>query len=270
MKRFAGRRVLVTGAAAGLGCSLARAFAREGAAVVLTDRDVDGLERTRQDLAAAGFPVTTYRVDVSDREAVLALAVDVLAREGFVDVLVNNAGIGYTGRLDSTSRETWERLVAVDLWGPMHHVEAFLPSMKERRTGQIVNVSSGQVFFRLPTWGAYAAVKAGLATWSETLHWELRPYGIAVTTVYPFLVRTRFYDDSRGETAGARWSLKVLPWFAQEPDTVARVTVRAVAARKRAEHVHPVNLLGRILQATPPAALVFNRVATGVLAGGAP
>jgi short-subunit dehydrogenase len=266
MAKLAGKRVLITGAAAGIGRCTARAFADEGAELVLIDRDGDGLERLRSELSEGGARVSVEVVDVSSREQVFAMADRVLAR-GPVDVLVNNAGIGHHGELAETSLETWERLIAVNLWGVLHHVYAFLPSMRARGQGQIVNISSGQAFFQLPTWGAYAAVKTAVGVFSEILSFEARKHGVHVTTVYPFMVNTGFYDQVEGESLGARLSMKLLPFYSQKPETVGRIIVKATRRRRRVEMVHLVNELGRTVRFSRPMGGVVSWVTDRVLAG---
>jgi short-subunit dehydrogenase len=266
MATLKGKRVLITGAAAGIGLCTARAFADQGAILVLTDVDAEGLERARRELEDGGAQVSVHAVDVSSREQVFAMAREVL-EQGPVDVLVNNAGIGHHGELAETSLETWERLVAVNLWGVLHHVYAFLPSMRERGEGQIVNISSGQAFFQLPTWGAYAAIKAGVGVFSEILSFEARKHGVYVTTVYPFMVNTGFYDEVEGESLGSRLSMKLLPLYSQKPETVGRIIVKATRRRRRVEMVHVVNELGRTVRFSRPMGGVVSWVTDRVLAG---
>ena len=163
MRGFKGKRVLITGGARGIGLCTAEEFARAGAELVLTDLDEAGLRDAAEALRAGGTDVHTRAMDVSDRDAVFALARWVIDDLGGLDVLINNAGIGHHGELVDMSLDRWDQLLAVDLTGPVNHVYAFLPYFVERRGGHIVNVSSGQAYFRLPTWGAYAAIKLDAA-----------------------------------------------------------------------------------------------------------
>ncbi len=265
MPKLNGKRVLITGAAAGIGLCTARAFAKQGAVLVLTDIDADGLEAARAELEALGTRVTIFVVDVSKRDQVEAMAAAVL-EQGPLDVLINNAGIGHHGDLIDTPLETWKRLVDVNLWGVLHNVYAFLPAMKARGQGQIVNVSSGQAFFQLPTWGAYSAVKAGVGVFSEILSFEVRKYGIYVTTVYPFMVNTGFYDEVEGGSFGSRMSMKLLPLYSQKPQTVGRIIYQAVRKRRRIEMVHVINNVGRVMRFSRPVGGLVSRLTNLVLA----
>ncbi len=265
MARLKGKRVLITGAAAGIGLCTARAFAGQGAELVLTDIDAEGLEAAEAELEAVGAVVSTHVVDVSNRQAVEAMAQAVL-EQGPIDVLINNAGIGHHAALIDTPLETWRRLVDVNLWGVLHHVYAFLPAMKQRGSGHIVNVSSGQAFFQLPTWGAYASIKACVGIFSEILSFEVATHGIHVTTVYPFMVDTGFYDEVEGDSFGARVSMKLLPLYSQKPETVGRIIMKAVRKRRRVEMVHLINDLGRTIRFSRPVGGLVSRITNRVLA----
>lgn len=253
-RAFVKKTVLITGAASGIGRSTAEEFARAGATVILTDRDEEALQKTADALSAGGADVHCRVVDVTDQAAVEALASWVIATFGALDVLVNNAGVGHQGELADTSLETWRRLMDVNFWGPIYHVHAFLPSMLERRSGHIVNVSSGQAFFRLPTWGAYASIKVALGAYSEILRFELRRHGIRVTTVYPFMVNTPFYKDVKGKSLGSRLSMSLLPYYSMTPERVGRILFEAIGRRTPVELVSPINRLGMLMHLVPPLA----------------
>jgi NAD(P)-dependent dehydrogenase (short-subunit alcohol dehydrogenase family) len=253
MSKLQGRRVLVTGGAGGIGQWLAGELGRAGNEVIITDVNVEALEQTAAKLRASGVVVHTRAVDVTDRAAVEELARWVETELGGLDVLVNNAGIGHTGEIADTSLETWHRLMNVNFWGPLHHVYAFLPAMIRRRAGHIVNVSSGQAFFQLPTWGPYAAIKLALGGFSEILRFELRKHGIAVTTVYPFMVDTGFYGDIKGETWGQKVSMKLVPYYSMKPEKVAHIIFKAIERRKGVEMVSPLNDVAKQLRSIPGA-----------------
>jgi NAD(P)-dependent dehydrogenase (short-subunit alcohol dehydrogenase family) len=269
MRRFKGKRVLITGGARGIGLCTAEEFARAGAELVLTDLNEDGLRDAAERLGALGATVHTRVLDVSDRDAVHALARWVVDDLGGLDVLINNAGIGHHGELADMSLERWDQLLAVNLMGPLNHVYAFLPYFIKRRGGHIVNVSSGQAYFRLPTWGAYAAIKAALGVFSEVLHFELRKYGIRVTTVYPFMVNTPFYQNVESETWGSRMSMKLLPLYSQRPEKVGRIIFKAVRRRAKVETVSVLNDVGFYAQFVPLAGDVIARTSNLLLAKGA-
>ena len=262
MRGLKGKRVLITGGAQGIGAATALRFLEEDARVVVLDRDEVTLKQFAHEHPALSGALCA---DVSDVEAVAQAFEELDDLWGGLDVLINNAGIGYQGALAGTTIDTWRRLIDINLMGPIYHIYAFLPSMKERHSGHIVNVSSGQAFFKLPAWGAYAAVKAALGVMSETLGYELRRYGIRVTTVYPFLVRTSFYDKIEARSFGARLSMKLLPYTADAPEKVARLIFRAVCRGKRVEKISFINELGRWAQMLPGLPQAISILADALL-----
>ena len=267
MRKVSGKRVLITGGARGIGLCTAKEFARAGANLVLTDIDAEALEGAAAELSVHGVSVDWRVADVSNREQVTALAAWVDEELGGLDILINNAGVGHHGELAETSLETWDKLLAVNLMGPLYHVYAFLPQLKKRKGAQIVNVSSGQAFFRLPTWGAYAAIKAALGAFSEILHYELRKYDIRVTTVYPFMVDTGFYDGIEGETIAGRLAMKLVPYYSMSPEKVGRIVFKATRRRTKVEMVSLINDVGMYSKMVPFADGVISRTSNFFLAG---
>lgn len=269
MKDLKGKRVLVTGGARGIGLCTAAEFARAGAELVLTDIDEEALGLAKDRLAAHGVPVHTRVTDVSAEDQVKTLARWVIADLGGLDVLINNAGLGHHAELASTTLETWKKLLAVNLMGPLHHIYAFLPHFKRRRAGHIVNISSGQAFFRLPTWGAYASIKVALGVFSEILHFELRKYGIRVTTVYPFMVDTGFYDGIEGDTVVGRLAMKLVPYYSMSPERVGAIVFSAVQKGTKVEMVSVLNDVANYLKLVPYANDVISSTSNFLLAAGA-
>lgn len=250
MNKLIGKRVLITGAASGIGRSLSELIAQEKAILYLADINGEELKSFAESLKDRGADVKYFGYDVSDESAVRKVAKEILL-EGNLDILVNNAGIGYSNDLESTPIEVWKRLIDVNLLGPIYHIYAFLDSMKKVGGGHIVNVSSGQAFFKLPGWGAYASIKAALGVFSEILHYELKKYNIKVTTVYPFMVNTPFYKDIKGDTFAARISMKLVPYYSMRPESVAKIILRAIKRDKKVEKVSIFNQLGFYSQFIP-------------------
>lgn len=189
MRELRGKRCVVTGAASGIGRATAVALAGAGAQLVLTDVDADGLEAT---VAQLGGAVRQARaLDVTDHLAVKAFADEVHADGGAVDAVLNVAGISAWGPVELVDHDHWQRLVDVNLMGPIHVIEAFVPVMvRADRGGQLVNVSSAAGLIGLPWHAAYSASKFGLRGISEVLRFDLRRAGIGVTLVCPGAVDT--------------------------------------------------------------------------------
>ncbi len=226
----------------------AREFGKAGSRLILADINEESLKKAADSLKQNGVEVYIYTVDVSNKKQVEAMASDVIKKFGRVDVLINNAGIGHTGEFIATDYHTWERLYNVNFWGPMYHIYTFLPHMVKRGDGHIVNVSTGQAYFRLPTWGVYASPKLALGAFSEILHYELRDFGITVTTVYPFMIRnTEFYKDTKLASWGLKMFMKYLPFYSSTPEAVGKKIYKAVVRKKRIEGVHYINWIGKYI-----------------------
>ncbi|HVY96962.1 MAG TPA: SDR family oxidoreductase [Solirubrobacterales bacterium] len=187
-----GKRCFITGAASGIGRATALAAAREGAILFLTDIQAEALEGTVADVRAAGGEVAwSAPADVADYEAVVALAGEIHGRHGSMDVVMNIAGVSTWGSIERLSHRDWRKMVDINLMGPIHVLECFVPPMIEAgRGGHVVNVSSAAGLFGLPWHAAYSASKFGLRGVSEVLRFDLRRHRIGVSLVCPGAVRT--------------------------------------------------------------------------------
>ncbi len=251
--RLSGSVVLVTGASSGIGYASAVALARAGAKVLAHGRSVDRLAELAGRTGAV--PLTA---DLSDPAQVPALARDALAVAGRVDVLVNNAGIGWAGPFGEMSSADVSRLVEVNLTAPIALTRALLPGMVERGNGYLMFV--GSIAGRMGVAGeaVYAATKAGLDTFAESLRFELAGTGVGVGVLVPGVVDTEFF--ARRGRPYQRRSPRPLPAGA-----VADALVRAVR-RGRAERYAPRWLrLPVAVRATAPGAY---RLLAGRFGGG--
>ncbi|MHB8894656.1 MAG: SDR family NAD(P)-dependent oxidoreductase [Candidatus Geothermincolia bacterium] len=228
-----GKWVLLSGAASGIGRETCLLLAREGCNFVVIDIDLEGLNRIADELKAMGSSVISKVVDVTKKDQIEQLVAEVTADIGTVDILVNNAGIGFNADLRHTTDADWHRLMNINFFAVIDMTNAFLPSMMRRGGGQIVNMSTGQVFFPVPTWGAYAASKAALATYSECLTWELACFKIRVTTVFPGLISTPFYKDVRATTFAQKLVLWYINALGSTPEVMAKKIVGGIKRRRR-------------------------------------
>src|SRR4051794_1395367 len=187
-----GKRVLVTGAASGIGRATAVASARNGARLFLTDVDEGGLESAAAEIREAGGVVEHVQaLDISDHAAVAAMADEIHAAHGSVDIVMNVAGIAVWGTVETLSHEQWRRGVDVNLMGPIPVLECFVPAMiAAGRGGHVVNVSSAAGIFGLPWHAPYSATKFGLRGVSEVLRFDLHRHDIGVSLVCPGAVDT--------------------------------------------------------------------------------
>ncbi len=188
---LSGKRCFITGAASGIGRATAIAAARQGADLHLTDIDAAGLERAATEIGRAGQVSHFKAIDIRDHDAVVALAEEIHAAHGSMDVVMNVAGVSTWGTIDKLQHSDWRQMIDVNLVGPISVLECFVPPMiAARRGGHVVNVSSAAGLFGLPWHAAYSASKFGLRGVSEVLRFDLRPHGIGVSLVCPGGVRT--------------------------------------------------------------------------------
>ena len=236
---FRDKKCLVTGAASGIGRAVARRVAAEGATLVLTDIDQAGLDRLAAELEAGGARVLAARaLDIADFDAVRAFATDVHAAHDALDVVMNVAGISVWGTVESLEHRHWRRAVDVNLMGPIHVIETFIPAMvRAGRGGHLVNVSSAAGLFGLPWHAAYSASKFGLRGVSEVLRYDLRRHRIGVSLVCPGAVDTPLVDGVQilGVDPDNLHLQRLKSRFrkrAVTPEKVADDIVRAVAANR--------------------------------------
>lgn len=181
------REVFITGAGSGIGQATAIAAASAGARVHLTDISADGLAATAETITASGGRVgLSEAADISDHAAVRTMAQGLTSTYGSMDVVMNIAGIAAWGTIQAEPHEAWQRVVDINLMGPIHVLEYLVPPMIDAgRGGHIVNVSSAAGIIGLPWHGAYSASKFGLRGVSEVLRFDLAPYRIGVSLVCP-------------------------------------------------------------------------------------
>ncbi len=197
--KLAGKRALITGSSQGFGLAVARAFASEGASVVLCARDPAPLERARAEVA--GLVVGDARVlavpaDVANPDDVRRVVDRALSELGGLDVLVSNAGVyGPKGPIEEVDWDDWTRAVATNLLGTVLVCRAVLPRFKGQRHGKIILLSGGGATKPLPFLSAYAASKAAVVRFGETLAEEVRGLGIDVNAVAPGAMNTRMLDE---------------------------------------------------------------------------
>ena len=215
---LAGKTVLITGAARGMGRLDAEAFAREGSKVIVTDVDELALSDAVEEMRAAGIDASAHVLDVSDRAACLALAVEI----GAVDILVNNAGITDCAEVLQLSESSVKRMMEVNYYGTVWMMQAFVPGMVARRSGHVVNMCSSAGKIGVVKLGGYCATKFATIGITDSIRPELKKAGVRFTIVNPGYVNTGMFQGSHVPFI-TRW---------QEPGKVADAIVRAVKKNK--------------------------------------
>jgi NAD(P)-dependent dehydrogenase (short-subunit alcohol dehydrogenase family) len=232
-KAFEGKVALVTGAASGIGKATALAFARAGADVAMCDVDAPRLEETAGEVRALGREALARRVDVAKRDEVAAFAEEVTARFGPLDVLVNNAGVGFAASFLETTLEDWEWMLSINLWGVIHNLHYFVPPMVKRGRGHVVNIASAAGLVGAEPLAAYCTSKFGVVGLSEALRTELAPQGVGVSVICPGMIDTPIVQATRarGRYAEDRFRERTAAIFkkrAYGPEKVARAILDAV------------------------------------------
>ncbi len=247
MDDLAGRTGVITGGASGIGLATARLLAAEGMHLVLADIEPGPLDRSAGELGALGVIC-----DVGDLASVTELADRAYDRLGAVDLLFNNAGVAVAGPVAAMTHADWEWLMRVNLWGPIHGVEAFLPRMIEQGTGgHLLFTASFAGLVPNVGLGPYCVTKYGTVALAEVLSKELRPHGIGVSVLCPMRVETNIGSSERNrpdELGGPEASPTLPPEVAE------------AAAAARAE-----DLAGRVLPVEDVAADVVRAVKDGRL-----
>jgi len=188
----AGKRIVVTGASSGIGRDLARKIGEAGGEVIMVSRTRETLEEVKGEVEEAGGTAHVHPCDLSDLDDIDRLAAEILEQHGGVDVLVNNAGRSIRRSVAASYDRfhDYERTMKLNYFGALKLILAFLPGMRERRAGHIVNVSSIGVQTNTPRFSAYVASKSALDAFSRSIAPEVIGDGVNVSTVYMPLVRT--------------------------------------------------------------------------------
>jgi NADP-dependent 3-hydroxy acid dehydrogenase YdfG len=220
--RLQGAVVLVTGASSGIGEATAVAFARAGAKLELGARRLERLNAVAQKCRdAGGADVTAHLLDVGQRASARAFVATAIRDHERLDVVVNNAGVGWFGRAHEMPEEKLDELVATNFKGVVHMTQAALPWMLERRRGVIVNVASVAGFRPSPYSAVYGATKHAVVGYSHALRGELSGSGVKVCVVYPGVVaETEFFADhkpSPGPRYSAAWVANLIVRTARHP-----------------------------------------------------
>ena len=242
------KTVLITGATAGIGRTTALHLARLGHHVIASGRKPAELARLAADAKGLAGTLDTVALDVT-QPASIAAAVEAVARltgERGLDVLINNAGFGVLGPTSEISDAEMRRQYETNVFGLMNVTRAFLPGMRARRAGRIINVSSVGGRITLPYFGVYNSTKYAVESLSDALRYELRAFGIDVALIEPGVIRTNFESTAvsgldgfaatpyRRALANYERMSRSTDRFASNPIVVARAIARAVEARRPA------------------------------------
>jgi short-subunit dehydrogenase len=255
-----GRRVLITGASAGIGRAATKAFVDEGAVVIAVARAKDRLDALAAELGGRER-VATYAADVADGPGMEALAQRILDEQGVPDVIVANAGIGVDARFAETTDAVWRTLFEVNVFGVVRTIRPFLPGMIARRSGRILIVSSAVGKRGIPNYAAYSGSKFALHGMADALRPELVGTGVTVGIVCPSSTTTEF--ESRKLRSGPpQMHVRVQKHSAE---SVARALVRMARGTRREIVLSPEAKLMTVLNWLAPG--ILDRILARVLVG---
>ena len=195
MESLKGKNALITGAGKGIGRAMAIALAQEGVNVGLIARTESDLRSLASEVNALGVKASFATADVSSIDSVNAAVAQIKSELGIIDILINNAGIGSFGSFMELEPARFEEIIKVNLFGVYYVTRAILPEMIDRKSGDIVNVSSSAGQRGAAVTSAYSASKFGLIGLSESLMQEVRKYNIRVTTLTPSTIATDMAKD---------------------------------------------------------------------------
>ena len=199
MRGLNGKVTIVTGGAGGIGAAVCRRFAEEGAIVAVFDINRAAAESVVADLRSKGGSAAAFAVDLTSQESVVAAVAAAEARLGPTDILINNAGWDHAAPFLKTDKALWDKIVAVNLYGPLYMHHAVLTGMAERGRGRVVNVASDAARVGSSGESVYAFCKGGLLSFSKTIARELARKAINVNVVCPGPTDTALFRDFAGD-----------------------------------------------------------------------
>lgn len=236
VRKFEDLVAVVTGGGSGIGQALALQLAKKGCHLALVDVSRKGMQETKKKIDNKKLKVTQHVADVSDAAAMEALADDVVAKHGRVNLLFNNAGITYAKSFEGHSLQDWERIIGINIWGMIYGCHFFLPHLKEQAgKAHIINLSSMVAFMGPPEQTSYAATKSAVKGFSESLWAELHGEGVGVTVVYPGAIRTNIMaaalESAEDQDAFAK-TKALVERMAMPVDKAAKTILKAVRKDK--------------------------------------
>jgi NAD(P)-dependent dehydrogenase (short-subunit alcohol dehydrogenase family) len=247
--RLKDKIAIVTGSARGIGLAVARAFAREGAAVVIADVNLDGAKETADSLIATGARALPVAVNVADPASVQAMMAAILTAYGRVDILVNNAGVGGNTPFLKTSFEDWNRIIGINLTGAFLVAQAAASEMVKGGGGKIINIASLSGQRGGNGRAAYGSAKAGLELLTKVMAVELAEHNINVNNIAPGAIETEMAKFAHDAATRAAYNYLIPMVRYGTPEEIAHAAVFLCSDEASYVHGHTLNVDGGFLSA---------------------
>jgi 3-hydroxybutyrate dehydrogenase len=247
------KSAIVTGSTSGIGLGIARAFAENGADVMLNGfGNAEEIEFTRAELERQfGVKVRYSGADMSRPEQIRAMAEQARAEFGKVDIIVNNAGIQHVAPVEEFPDEKWDAVLAINLSSAFHLIKAVVPGMKARKAGRIINIASAHGLTASPFKSAYVTAKHGMVGLSKTVAIELAEFGVTCNTICPGYVRTPLVEKQIADQAKAHGI---------SPENVVRDVMLVHQARKEFVRVEELAALAVFLASDAAASMTATAI----------
>jgi NAD(P)-dependent dehydrogenase (short-subunit alcohol dehydrogenase family) len=259
MKSLDNKVVVITGAGSGIGRSLALRAAAKGARLAISDWNQAGLDETVALLKESGAPeIKADRLDVSDKAAFRAYATDVAEHFGVVNVIINNAGVTYSGPVEQIDYDNFEWIMSINFWGVVYGTQEFLPHLIASGDGHVVNISSLFGLISMPGQATYNASKYAVRGYTEALREDMLVAGhkVGVTCVHPGGIKTGIARNGRatkGEDVAKLAQIFDEKLARMSPDKAAEIIIGAVEANRPRQLVgmdaHAIHWIGKTLGA---------------------
>jgi 2-hydroxycyclohexanecarboxyl-CoA dehydrogenase len=224
---------VITGAGSGIGKALSLRLANKQSTLVLLDKNLDACRATANDCEREGTKAFAYQLDVSDSNSYKEISGSIISEHGVPHLLVNNAGVGLSGKSREMSLDDWDWILGINLKGLIHGCHFFASEMCAKKRGHIVNMSSGLAYSPRATEIGYVTAKAAVLAYSRCLRAELKAFGLGASAICPGVINTPIISSTRflGERNEPKVIEKVQKIFSRighSPDLVAKAIIRAV------------------------------------------
>lgn len=247
------KKVLITGAASGLGKQLALNYARQGAQICVADIHEVRAEATVDEANALGAQAFYQPLDVRNDSDFSVARDEILKRWSCIDIVINNAGVASAGSFDSIGLDTWDWILSINLLGVVRGCKTFTPIFKQQQSGHFVNIASMAGLLNMPGMADYNVAKAGVVALSETLRAELAPWNIHTTLVCPSFFKTNLGESLRSTDATTTETFtKLLDNSSLSAEDIAQIIVTAVAKKQFLVLPHDAARLAYEVKCTDP------------------